>query len=118
MARILTFGFLMAMLGCASRERLQSSKALRSESHVPDGQVFVYHEVRAPGAYPWTNGMRLTDIIVVAGGLTDFAKRSRIFIIHSDGTREVHDYDGILKKKIADPLLRAGDFVHVYAPFL
>ena len=114
----LTILFIGILLGCVSRERPQvSNSSATGSSSVVDSNIYVGREVRAPGAYSWTNGMRLTDAILRAGGLTEFATRSRVRLIRSDGTKEVYDYDRILKKKADDPVLRPGDCVSVTAPF-
>jgi protein involved in polysaccharide export with SLBB domain len=121
MARIVVFGiFIGTMLGCASREGPQVSRFIPAESraYVPDSNVYVWREVRAPGAYPWTNGMRLTDAILSAGGFNDFAtNRPRVNVLHLDGTEESYKYDLIRKRKIQDPMLRPGDRVFVTTPY-
>jgi hypothetical protein len=117
MVRILTILSIIGLFGCASREHSQTSKpAHDSHEAIPDGHVLIVREVRAPGVYPWTNGMRLTDAISCAGGVTEFARHITIF--HSDGTREAHKYDRILERPSANPLLKPRDFIHIYAPIL
>ena len=78
-------------------------------------RILVEREVHAPGAYPWTNGMRLTDAIACAGGLTDFADHNWVRLSHADGEAETCNYDFALKNKSKDPVLRPGDRVYVHS---
>ena len=78
-------------------------------------RILVEREVHAPGMYPWTNGMRLTDAIACAGGLTDLADRNRVRLSHADGEKEQCLYDFAVKNKSDDPVLRPGDRVYVHS---
>jgi len=108
---IILFLGLATLLGCASREQPQTSSAV-----APDSHIYVGRDVHAPGYYPWTSGMRLTDAIASAGGLTDFAQLSLIGVQHADGKFEKYHYDLALKNKSDDPVLRPGDRVVTF-PF-
>ena|SRR5687767_8980975 len=115
MVRLLRIIITATLLGCATPERSEiSTRPVASPPiRVADNHVYISREVIMPGAYPWTNGMRLTDLITQSGGLTQFAIRSRIRIFHLDATEEVHNYDRILKRKAADPMLKPRDIVSV-----
>jgi hypothetical protein len=74
--------------------------------------IYISREVKKSGVYTWASGMTLTDAINSAGGLTDFARRSRIRVFRKDhSVVEDYNYDEILKHKIQDPLLMPGDRV-------
>jgi protein involved in polysaccharide export with SLBB domain len=62
--------------------------------------------------------MTLTDAISSAGGLTEFARRSRIRVFRKDHSiAGDYNYDDILKHKIEDPILMPGDRVFVDGAF-
>lgn len=58
-------------------------------------------EVEHPGSYPLSRSMTVLDAIAIAGGLRDFAKRGKIYVlrIHSDGshTRIPFNYKAVIK---------------------
>ena len=85
------------------------------KSEALGSRILVEREVHAPGAYPWTNGMRLTDAVACAGGLTDLADRNRVRLSHADGEKEQCLYDFAVKNKSDDPVLRPGDRVYVHS---
>jgi len=107
---------LATLLGCASREQPQTTNAVALVAL--DSRINVGGEVHAPGYYPWTSGLRLTDAIANAGGLTVFAVRSRIQVKHADGKAEKCDYNLALKDKSDDPMLRPGDAVFISSKML
>jgi polysaccharide export outer membrane protein len=53
-------------------------------------RISVVGEVSRPGTYPLTKPMSVLDAISAAGGLRDFAKSNKIFILRTnpDGTRQ------------------------------
>jgi polysaccharide export outer membrane protein len=61
----------------------------------------VLGEVEHPGSYPLTRSMTVLDAIAVAGGLRDFAKTRKIYVlrIKSDGsrTRLPFNYKAVIK---------------------
>jgi protein involved in polysaccharide export with SLBB domain len=124
MARIL-IGVLsvLCLLGCAGSGGRGPHTAIDVAEIKPaspqSGKPLVYieREVRHAGCYVWINGMKLTDLIEAAGGLTDFAGH-RISIVHADGARSEHRYDHIKKHGRNDPLLSAGDKVWVTGDLL
>src|SRR6266403_4474024 len=58
---------------------------------VPVGGVRISYEVRRPGDYPYTSGMKVEDLVNAAGGLTDFS--SGIRVVRS-GTNLINAYYG------------------------
>lgn len=52
-------------------------------------KVFITGEVEKPGAYPLNAPMRVLQLIALAGGLKEFAKRDQIFIVRFDRGQQV-----------------------------
>jgi polysaccharide export outer membrane protein len=74
-------------------------------------------EVGKPGAFPLEAGANLAHAIALAGGLTDFAARDRIFVVRQQPTpvRIRFDYEWVLRNEggaAAFPL-RRGDMLVV-----
>jgi polysaccharide export outer membrane protein len=68
---------------------------------------FIIGEVKAPGSYPYVNGMRALNAVAIAGGYTYRAKKSKIYIMRAgDAQRE---------KEVANPetLVLPGDVIEV-----
>ena len=87
------------------------------------GSVMVSGRVRAPGIYPLPGGaLKLSQLIVMAGGFAEFAKSSSVSVFHeNDPKASVRvDVDAILKKGESDKdiLLQSGDTIYVGEKFL
>ncbi|MBK9253833.1 MAG: polysaccharide biosynthesis/export family protein [Proteobacteria bacterium] len=52
-------------------------------------QVKVVGQIRSPQAYPYREGMRVLDLVLAAGGLTDYAAGNRAKIVRSEGGKSV-----------------------------
>lgn len=52
-------------------------------------QVKVVGQIRSPQAYSYREGMRVLDLVLAAGGLTDFAAGNRAKIVRSEGGKSV-----------------------------
>lgn len=81
-------------------------------------KVFITGEVTKPGPYPLTGPMTVLQLIATAGGLRDFAKRSEIVIMRSEGNKQLSfafDYEAISKRNKLDQniMLKPGDTVLV-----
>lgn len=50
--------------------------------------VYVTGRVKKEGPVAYTNGMTVLQAISEAGGLTDFAKRKKIYVLHTENGRE------------------------------
>lgn len=74
-------------------------------------------EITRPGSYPLIKPMTILDAIAVGGGLRDFAKGSRIYVLRNsaDGSHAKlpFDYKQVIKgKKLSDNVvLEAGDTI-------
>ena len=82
--------------------------------------VFVYGEVKSPGAIPFQSSKRITLIqaIAQAGGTTEWAKRTKILIKRTDKRtgKEVHftvNLKNMISGRISDLVLEQGDVVIV-----
>lgn len=51
-------------------------------------QIPVLGEVTRPGKYALTPGSGVLDLLAEAGGLTEYARRDRIFVLRSGGTAQ------------------------------
>lgn len=54
-----------------------------SVAEVRSRMVYITGEVARPGAYPLNNRLDVLQLIAQAGGLTEFAKRKKIRIVHA-----------------------------------
>lgn len=78
-------------------------------------RVFVVGEVAHPGAYPLRGRLDVVQALALAGGLGDFASRSRIILIRRgpDGDiRRIFSWDELVRNG-ASPLLLPGDTIYV-----
>jgi polysaccharide biosynthesis/export protein len=65
--------------------------------------VFITGEVQRPGAYPLVASMNVVQLIARSGGLTDFAKQKKIYVLRADKTTRVDvNYGKVLKGQAAD----------------
>ena len=78
-------------------------------------KVSVIGEVTRPGRYELKSSATVLDVLALAGGFTQFAARSRIVILHPDGTtmkRIPFNYNKLTGEQ-ANFYLRNGDIVLV-----
>jgi polysaccharide biosynthesis/export protein len=82
--------------------------------------VFVYGEVKTPGAIPYLSSKRITllQAIAQAGGTTEWAKKSKIVIKRKDKKtgKEMKinvNLKNVIRGKVADIVLEEGDVVIV-----
>ena len=74
-------------------------------------------EVRKAGLQPVTNSTSLVDAIAQAGGLTDIADPTKIFVFRQAGEEKLvarYDLKAIRSGKAPDPSLEGGDVVVVF----
>jgi polysaccharide export outer membrane protein len=79
-------------------------------------KVYVIGGARKEGPLPYTYGMTVMQALSEAGGLTDYAKRKKIYILRTENGREYRldfNYDDVVKGQRMDQniLLLAGDTV-------
>ena len=79
--------------------------------------ISVVGAVTKPGILPWTEGMKLVDAIMLAGGLTGIADADHVRITRrADGGKTVSgivSIDAITDGKLNDVPLQAGDTIKV-----
>ncbi len=79
--------------------------------------ILVLGEVSKPGAYPLDQDASLAHALAVAGGLTDYASRSGIFVVRGDpkATRIRFTYQAVYRNVggAGDFQLHRGDLVEV-----
>ncbi|MDT8273857.1 MAG: polysaccharide biosynthesis/export family protein [Desulfomonilia bacterium] len=82
----------------------------RSKRFYIDGQV------TRPGQYTLDTDMSLVQVISMAGGFTEWAKRKSIVILRNEGAKQKRftvDYTKIIKGAIEDLSIRPGDTIIV-----
>jgi polysaccharide export outer membrane protein len=113
-------------------EQLRQRVAKQAVSFVKDPQatvvvkainsrkVFITGQVEKPGSYPLTSKMSVMQLIAMAGGLKEYAKRDRIVLMRPEQGREARyrfDYNKVLEGKEGEDAqnldLKPGDTVVV-----
>lgn len=60
--------------------------------------VFITGEVQRPGAYPLTDTMNIVQLVARSGGLTDFAKEKKVYVLRAANSARVNvNYEKVLK---------------------
>jgi polysaccharide export outer membrane protein len=60
--------------------------------------VFITGEVQRPGAYPLMDTMNVVQLVARSGGLTDFAKQKRVYVLRAANSARVNvNYEKVLK---------------------
>lgn len=72
---------------------------------------YIIGEIRAPGQYPYVNGMSILNAVALAGGFTDRADKSEVYIRRSGSNKEV-EYPADQTTKV-----NPGDIVRVSERF-
>jgi len=76
--------------------------------------VYVAGEVHNPNRVAYLSHMTVTKAIQAAGGLTDFANHSKVWLIRATtGQRTRVDYDEALKNPAKDPPVYPDDQINV-----
>jgi protein involved in polysaccharide export with SLBB domain len=94
-------------LGCASPRVVRRMTRGVPQEGAPPKNITVGGEAREPGTYSWTNGMKASDAIRLAGGATQWGPRW-LSIYHWDGSSEEYRLDHGFQP-IRDVELKAGD---------
>jgi polysaccharide biosynthesis/export protein len=71
-------------------------------SAIHSKRIYVIGGVKKEGPIPYTYRMTVLQTLSEAGGLTDYAKRKKIYVLRNENGRERQlpfDYDGVLKGK-------------------
>ena len=60
--------------------------------------VFITGEVQRPGAYPLMEAMNVVQLVARSGGLTDFAKQKKVYVLRAANSARVNvNYQKVLK---------------------
>lgn len=60
--------------------------------------VFITGEVQRPGAYPLIEAINVVQLVARAGGLTDFAKQKKVYVLRAVNSVRVNvNYEKVLK---------------------
>jgi protein involved in polysaccharide export with SLBB domain len=78
-----------------------------------DRVYYVTGEVRQPGRQIYAGQMTVTKAITTAGGFTDFAKRTKVWLIRAGGQRIKVNCDKAFQDPSQDPLVYPNDQVQV-----
>jgi polysaccharide biosynthesis/export protein len=81
-------------------------------------KIYITGAVKKEGPIPYTYRMTVLQALTEAGGLTDWAKRKKIYVLHDENGRQLtfhFDYDAVLKGEHMESniYLTAGDTVVV-----
>ena len=81
-------------------------------------KIYAIGAVKKEGPIPFTYRMTVMQALSEAGGLTDYAKRKKIYVLHTENGREfrmLFNYDAVLKGEHMESnyLLSAGDTIVV-----
>ncbi len=81
-------------------------------------KIYINGAVKKEGPIPYTYRMTVLQAITEAGGLTDYAKRKKIYVLHDENGRQFtfsFDYDAVLKGQHMETniYLTPGDMVVV-----
>lgn len=88
-------------------------------SQIRSRRINIIGQVTHPGAFTLTQSMGVLDALAAAGGLRDFAKKNKIYVLRETSSghrvRLPYDYKAVLqgKKDAQDILLQADDTVVV-----
>jgi polysaccharide export outer membrane protein len=77
-----------------------------------EGEFYVRGEVKKEGVFPISGDVTLMQGIIMAGGYTDFARKSDVKLIRGRDTT-LYDVEKIEKRKAEDPVIRTGDIIVV-----
>lgn len=78
-------------------------------------RVYITGEVTLPGTYFAQASDRVSDVLEVAEGVTNWADENKIELRHKDGTTDLIDLNQffIYGDKLNNPFLRGGDLIYI-----
>ena len=92
----------------------KSTSYTSQNSQSPEATYQVVGQVIKPGRIPCSSGknQKLTELISMAGGFTEFSYLKKIWVINDQATN-IYNYRNILSKKDLDPQIPCGAMVIV-----
>jgi len=79
---------------------------------------YVQGEVKGPGPKEYPGHMTIVKAITAAGGFTDFARRSKVRLTHTDGRSEIVNIDKAIRDPRYDVRVYPGDKIFVPRRYL
>lgn len=109
---------LEAALTAKYGEYLRAAKVVITVKEVNSQKVYVIGEVKKEGPIRVSGPVTVLQALAEAGGMTDYAKRKKIYVLRDDQSRQAilrFDYDAVLHGKKMDQniVLTPGDTVVV-----
>ncbi len=92
---------------------LAVSKHMAHAAYQDKAYVFAFGEVNKPGRVEFTEGMTIRRAVVLFEGTTSNADISRLVISHKDRSEKAVDLAAVMKGRIEDVALLAGDVIVV-----
>lgn len=88
-------------------------KTVTIQVEVPVRQVSIGGEVKQPGSFAHPGDLTAVGLINMAGGLTEYASKTAIYVIRANGDKQTLNYKKARRDKKADIVLYPGDRVEV-----
>ena len=81
-------------------------------------KIYLMGKVKREGPLPFTYQMTIMQALSEAGGISDYAKKNKIYVLRSEGGKEFQirfDYDAVLKGEHLETNIRLvpGDMIVV-----
>jgi polysaccharide export outer membrane protein len=95
---------------------LPAAQVTVSVKEINSRKVYLMGKVGRPGVFRINSTTTVSEIIAEAGGLRDYAKHKKIYILRNENGNELRlpfDYDGVIKGKVKDIVLKPGDKIVV-----
>ena len=110
-----TLAEVSALLKARLRERFFNSSFAVRLVRIRKFRVYVTGEVRRPGTYFMRPSDRLSDVLELAEGLSNWGNETQIQVRHASGDTSVYDISRFFRlgDEAANPYLQAGDVVFV-----
>ncbi len=114
----LTPSQLMSQITTGLGKYMNSPQVTVIVTAVSSQRIYILGEVSRPGAYVMIPGMTVLQALSNGGGLTQFANRSKIYVLRQENGKQVHllfNYKDVLSGKRSDEniVLKSGDTIVV-----
>jgi polysaccharide export outer membrane protein len=114
----LTPSQLMSQITTGLSKYMNSPQVTVIVTAVSSQRIYILGEVSRPGAYVMIPGMTVLQALSNGGGLTQFANRSKIYVLRQENGKQVHllfNYKDVLSGKRNDEniMLKSGDTIVV-----
>jgi polysaccharide biosynthesis/export protein len=87
-----------AMLTARLQKFVHKPRVTVTVQDIRSRMVYITGEVQRPGAYPLVSAMNVVQLVSRSGGLTDFAKKNRVYVLRKGNSGRINiDYRKVLK---------------------